>query len=131
MDQRWFWDLECGSQISYIVASHMIKETWSFIHFNWFPPTALFFFLSFFFLYETICSFFFLLENLVKPKRHSLLSSPPEKSFITGILLLRERNSFGNIPIEGSEVSPTTSHPKIAVTQGERGCPRSLVVGTV
>lgn len=85
----------------------------------------------FFFLYETICSFFFLLENLVKPKRHSLLSSPPEKSFFTGILLLRERNSFGNIPTEGSEVSPTTSHPKIAVTQGERGCPRSLVVGTV
>lgn len=115
--------------MSYIAASHMIKETWSFIHFDWFPPTTLFFF--FFYLYETICSFFFLLENLVKPKRHSLLSSPPEKSFFTGILLLRERNSFGNIPIEGSEVSPTTSHPKIAVTQGERGYPRSLVVGTV
>lgn len=94
-------------------------------------PNRPLFFSLFFFLYETICSFFFLLENLVKPKRHSLLSSPPEKSFITGILLLRERNSFGNIPIEGSEVSPTTSHPKIAVTQGERGCPRSLVVGTV
>lgn len=44
MDQRWLWDLDCGSQISYIAVSHMIKETWSFIHFGWFPPTALFFF---------------------------------------------------------------------------------------
>lgn len=56
--------------------SHMIKETWSFLHFNLFSPTA------FFFLCETTCPFFFLLENPVKPNRNSVLSTLPKKSFI-------------------------------------------------
>lgn len=47
VDQR--WGLEYGSQICYAAVSHMIREAWPFVLFNWFL-----------FLCETTCPYSFL-----------------------------------------------------------------------